>query len=75
MFSCGEVAALADAYIDGELFTNVRAQAVRHLMACRACAALIEEKAELKRLVRVSVRTLTAPLVLWQTIRNGMGAQ
>lgn len=73
MFSCREVTVLADAFVDGELLAAVRARVVRHLLACRACAALMEEKAELKRMVRVSVKTLTAPVALWQTIRNRIG--
>ena len=75
MFSCGEVRTLADVFVDGELFANVRAHVVRHLWACRACAALIEEKAELKWLVRASARAVTAPVALWQKVRNRIGVQ
>lgn len=74
MFSCREVTALADAFVDGELLSIVRARVVRHLLVCRACAALIEEKAELKRLVRASARALTAPVALWQNVRHRIGA-
>ena len=75
MVTCRDVTQLADVFVDGELFTAVRASIVRHLFACRACAAMIEEKAELKRLVRASARALKAPAALWQTVRDRIGVQ
>ena len=75
MFACSELLELSDAFIDDELFPQARAWAVYHLRNCDYCARLVEKKAGLKRLVRTSVRQLTAPASLTQTVRAHIGAR
>ena len=61
MIGCSEVTELSDAFIDGELLVDVQAQIMRHLRGCDGCAAFVECKRQLKRLVHASVRNVTAP--------------
>jgi len=73
MFVCGEVTELSDAFVDDELFGEVQARILYHLRDCNTCAALVAEKIGLKRLVRASVRNLTVPAFLRQSVRRRMG--
>ena len=56
MLSCKEAGRLADAFVDRELLAAARLKVLEHIRACRDCAALIEEKAQLKRLIREQLR-------------------
>jgi Putative zinc-finger len=75
MFACSELLELSDAFIDDELFPEARAWVLDHLRDCGDCSELVEKKAGLKRLVRTSVRQLTAPASLRQTLRVHIGAK
>jgi hypothetical protein len=74
MFACSEVRELSDVFVDGELFAGVQARFLRHIQSCADCAAFLEEKIGLKRLVRAGVRSVTTPSTLRNSIRMGIGA-
>jgi len=74
MIACSEVTELSDAFIDGELLVDVQAQIMRHLRGCDGCAAFVECKHRLKRLVRASVRSLTVPASLRFRVLTEIGA-
>ena len=74
MFACSEVRELCDVFADGELFAGVQARFLGHIRSCANCAALLEEKIGLKRLVRASVGNITVPATLRASIRMGIGA-
>ena len=75
MIACSEVTELSDTFIDGELLVDVQAKIMRHLRGCDGCAAFIECKRRLKRLVRASVRNLTAPASLRFRVLTEIGAK
>jgi anti-sigma factor (TIGR02949 family) len=74
MIACSEVTELSDTFIDGELLVDVQAKIMRHLRGCDGCAALVECKRRLKRLVRASVRSLTVPASLRFRVLTEIGA-
>ena len=74
MIACSEVTELSDTFIDGELLVNMQAQILRHLRGCDCCAAFVECKRRLKRLVRASVRSLTVPASLRFRVLTEIGA-
>jgi len=74
MFTCSEVLDLSDAFIDDELFPEAQAWILHHLRTCGECAGLVEKRIGLKRLVRTSVRKLTAPASLRHSVRVCIGA-
>ena len=75
MIACREVTALSDAFIDGELSVGVPAQILQHLRECDDCATFIEYTRGLKRLVRASVRNVTAPASLKFRVRAHMSEE
>jgi hypothetical protein len=75
MFACSELLELSDAFIDDELFPEARAWVLHYLRDCGGCSRFVEKEAGLKRLVRTSVRQLTAPASLRETVRVHIGAK
>ena len=74
MFARTELTGLSNAFIDDQPFGEVKTQILYHLRDCGDCMALIEKKIGLKRMVRASVRNLTAPATLKQSVRVLIGA-
>jgi len=74
MFACREVLELSDAFIDHELLPEGRAWVQHHLARCGECAALLEMKIGLKRLLRNCVRNVVAPAGLKHLVRMQTGA-
>jgi anti-sigma factor (TIGR02949 family) len=64
VLACGQVARFIDGFVDHELISPLQAWVRNHISGCSTCAAAVEEKDELKRLVKSSVRNLTAPATL-----------
>ena len=61
MIACREVREWSDAFIDREFVADLHAQILHHIRECDDCATFIEYTRGLKRLVRASVRSVTAP--------------
>jgi hypothetical protein len=66
---CREVTMLFDAFVDDELMSAAQSRVRYHIASCGSCAAFVEEKIELKRLVKASVGNLTAPYSLRERLR------
>jgi hypothetical protein len=60
---------LFDAFVDDELMSAAQSRVRYHIASCGSCAAFVEEKIELKRLVKASVGNLTAPYSLRERLR------
>jgi mycothiol system anti-sigma-R factor len=58
---CREVTKLFDAFVDDELMSAAQSRVRYHIASCGSCAAFVEEKIELKRLVKGSVGNMSAP--------------
>lgn len=72
-FACGEVRELADPYVDDELAVDVQIRILRHIRDCRACTAIVEGTIELKRRVRVGVKSLSVPAGLGPSVWASIG--
>jgi hypothetical protein len=75
MFACREVMELSDAFIDGELCWDSESRILLHLRLCSGCPPLIRAKQDLKRLIRVKVRSVKAPAGLGWQVRANIGLQ
>jgi hypothetical protein len=64
-----QVTKLFDAFMDHERLSEAQARVLRHITGCITCAAVLQEKIELKRLVKASVGNLTAPYSLRERLR------
>ena len=73
MVTCKQVAPLSDGFVDGELLAALRVGILQHVRICADCAAAIEEKLGLKRMVRTSVKNLAIPATLRESLRMRMG--
>jgi anti-sigma factor (TIGR02949 family) len=71
---CSQVAQFIDGFVDHELISPLETWVRNHIAGCSICAAAVEEKVALKRLVKSSVGNLTAPATLRDRLRTLRGA-
>jgi mycothiol system anti-sigma-R factor len=69
---CRQVTKLFDAFVDDELISAAQARVRYHIAGCGNCAAFVEEKIELKRMLKGSVGNMSAPSSLRDRLRTRM---
>jgi anti-sigma factor (TIGR02949 family) len=73
VLECSQVAQFIDGFVDHELISPLQSWVRNHIVGCNACAAVVEEKVALKRLVKASVGNLRAPATLRDRLRTRLG--
>lgn len=69
-FECTAAHDLSDAYADNELLIETNVQMLRHMSRCGACRRHIDEKLEMKHLLRTAARETGAPAAFRQRLNS-----
>jgi len=70
LIHCGDVVAMSDLFVDGELPATRRLEVQSHLETCGLCASVVVQKSALKRRLRGCVLSMEVPVWLHQNLRR-----